>query len=70
VARQEDYGQRQTVERSFAWLGSYRRLLIRWERLFNVCRSFFTVALLTVCLKRLTQEGKESGCGVETGATA
>src|SRR5262245_30888745 len=31
VARKDEYRLRYKVERSFAWLGSYRRLLIRWE---------------------------------------
>jgi transposase len=52
VAQKEAYRLRFTVERSFAWLGAYRRLLIRWERLFVVYRSFFVVALLRVCLRR------------------
>jgi transposase len=51
VARNEEYRLRYTVERSFAWLGAYRRRLIRWERLF-VYRSCFAVALLRVCLRR------------------
>jgi hypothetical protein len=41
------------VERSFAWLGNFRRLLIRWERLFGVYRSWFTVAVLLLCLRRV-----------------
>jgi transposase len=56
VARKEDYQRRFTVERSFAWLGTYRRLLIRWERLFVVYRSFFIVALLRVCLRRAVSD--------------
>jgi transposase len=67
VARKADYRRRYTVERSFAWLGNYRRLLIRWERLFSVYRSFFSVAALMVCLKRLTREGKASARGEGTG---
>jgi transposase len=55
VARKDDYRQRYTVERSFAWLGNFRRLLIRWERLFSVYRSFFTVAVLLLCIRRLTK---------------
>jgi hypothetical protein len=43
------------VERSFAWLGNYRRLLIRWERLFGVYRSFFAVAAMVLCIKRLAR---------------
>jgi transposase len=53
LARQEDYRQRYKVERSFAWLGNYRRLLIRWERLLVVYRGFFALALTRVCLRRL-----------------
>jgi len=53
VARKADYRLRYTVERSFAWLGTYRRLLIRWERLLPVYQGFFTVALLLVCLRRV-----------------
>jgi transposase len=36
VARKEDYRLRDTVERSFAWLGTFRRLRIRWEYSFAV----------------------------------
>ena len=52
VARKDDYRLRFTVERSFAWLGNFRRLLIRWEHLFGVYRSFFTVSVLLICLRR------------------
>ena len=53
VARKEDYQQRYKVERSFAWLGNFRRLLIRWEHQVPIYRGFFTVALALVCVKRL-----------------
>ena len=59
VVRQADYGLRYRVERSFAWLGNFRRLPIRWDRQFVVYRSFFTVAVLLLCLKRLTQVVEE-----------
>jgi hypothetical protein len=52
VARKDDYGLRFTVERSFAWLGNFRRRLIRWERTFSVYRSFFAFAVLLVCVRR------------------
>lgn len=55
VARPDDYRQRFTVERSFAWLGTFRRLLVRWECLFGVYRSFFTVAAMVLCVKRLVR---------------
>ncbi len=56
LARQEDYRLRYKVERSFAWLGDYRRPLIRWERHAGLYRSFFTVALALICLKRFFPE--------------
>jgi transposase len=54
VARTDEYRQPFTVERSFAWLGTFRRLLIRWERLFAVYHGWFTVALMGVSLRRCT----------------
>jgi len=53
VARKDDYRQRYKVERSFAWLGNFRRLLVRWEHLSSVYRSFFTVGVLLICLRRI-----------------
>jgi transposase len=53
VARKDDYHQRFTVERSFAWLGNFRRLLIRWERHFSVYRSFFAFGVGLLCVRRL-----------------
>ena len=53
VARKDDYRLRYKVERSFAWLGNFRRLLIRWEHQFAVYRSWFTVAVLLLCLRRV-----------------
>ena len=57
VARKEDYRQRYKVERSFAWLGNFRRLLIRWERLFSVYRSGFAFAVMLLCVRRATSLG-------------
>ena len=53
VARTEEYRCRYKVERSFAWLGNFRRLLIRWEHLFSVYRSFFAVTVMMLCVRRL-----------------
>jgi hypothetical protein len=55
VARKEDFHARYTVERSFAWLGNYRRLLIRWEHHFAVYRSFFACAIMRMCVARLSR---------------
>jgi hypothetical protein len=53
VVRKDDYRLRYKVERSFAWFGNFRRLLIRWEHLFSVYRSLFTFGALLICLRRL-----------------
>lgn len=49
----ELYKQRFIIERTFAWLGYYRRLLVRWENTFSVYRGFFLLALVQLCLNRL-----------------
>src|SRR5262249_43438437 len=46
VARPEEYRLRFKVERSFARLGNYPRLLIPWERLFGVYPSFFSLGVM------------------------
>jgi len=33
----------------FAWVGNFRRLLVRYERLISVYTAFFTVACLLIC---------------------
>jgi transposase len=53
VARKDEYRYRFKVERSFAWLGNFRRLLMRWEHLVSVYHSFFAVGVLLLCVRRL-----------------
>jgi transposase len=53
VARKEDYRQRYKVERTFAWLGNFRRLLVRWEQLSGAYRAFFAMAMVLICLRRV-----------------
>jgi hypothetical protein len=65
VARKAHYRLRYTVERSFAWLSNYWRLLIRWERLSEVYRSLFTVAVMRLCLRRVTSALAEPGGATE-----
>src|SRR5215469_2007565 len=78
VARKDDYRLRYTVERSFAWLGNIRRLLIRWERLFSVYRSGFAfvvmllmtrVARLPSCARSRWGTSRESGVRGTLGST-
>jgi transposase len=61
LASKDDYRQRFKVERSFAWLGNFRRVLIRWERLFVVYHSLFAVAIMLLCVRRLTRVGLRCG---------
>jgi transposase len=53
AADQETYKQRFKVERSFSWMGNYRRLLIRWEHHLSVYRGFCFFALALICINRL-----------------
>ncbi len=45
------YRERWKVERLFAWLGQYRRLVVRHERLLEVFRGFVLVAFILICLR-------------------
>lgn len=49
----ELYKKRFIIERTFAWLGNHRRLLVRWDNTFSVYRGFFLLALVQLCLNRL-----------------
>lgn len=49
------YRQRWKVERAFAWLGNYRRLVVRWEHDVGVYRGFLLFAISLICLNRLLQ---------------
>lgn len=60
VTCKDDYRQRYKVERSFAWLGNFRRLLLRWEHVFAVYRGFFSMAVLLVCLRRVCPAAESS----------
>jgi transposase len=53
LARTYDYRLRYTVECTFAWLGNFRQLLIRWERLVGVYRAWFALAVMILCVRRL-----------------
>ena len=47
------YAERWRVERTFAWLGNYRRLLVRYERHLSTFRAFFIIAFVLVLLRHL-----------------
>ena len=47
------YRRRWKVERSFAWFGAFRRLLVRHEHHVEMYRAFFHGACLIITLRRL-----------------
>ena len=47
------YKRRWKVERTLAWLGNFRRLVVRWEHHITMYRAFFHVACLLITLKKL-----------------
>lgn len=47
------YKRRWKVERTFAWLGNYRRLVVRWDRSLTIYTAFFHVACLMITLRQL-----------------
>ena len=47
------YRRRWKVERTFAWLGNFRRLVVRYERTLRMYRAFFHVACLLITLRQL-----------------
>lgn len=49
------YRDRWHVERTFAWLGNHRRLLVRHERLVGVYHGFLLLAFILICLRRISE---------------
>jgi transposase len=47
------YKRRWKVERTFAWLGNFRRLVARWERHITMDQGFFHVACRLMTLRQL-----------------
>lgn len=46
------YRHRWIIERTFAWLGSFRRLLVRHERLTSMYRALLVFAAALIALRR------------------
>jgi transposase len=47
------YRRRWIVERTFAWLGHFRRLVVRYERLITTDAGFFHLACALLTLRRV-----------------
>jgi transposase len=48
----ERYQHRWKIERTFAWLGNFRRLVVRYERLVTVYLGFFHLACIIIALRQ------------------
>jgi transposase len=56
--RQTDHGSglgraRWVVERTFAWLHNFKRLLVRYDRRAEIHEAFLALACCLVCFRRL-----------------
>ncbi len=47
------YRKRWKVERTFAWLGNFRRLVVRYEHQIRMYAAFFHLACLLITLRHL-----------------
>lgn len=47
------YRRRWKIERTFAWLGNFRRLVVRYERSLRMHNALFHVACLIIALRHL-----------------
>jgi len=47
------YKRRWKVERTFAWLNNYRRLVVLWDRDLTIYSAFFQLACLMITLRQL-----------------
>jgi transposase len=54
------YSERWKVERTFAWLGNFRRLLVRHERYLATFRGFCLIAFILVLLRYFYMIHKET----------
>jgi IS5 family transposase len=54
-AKVTGYRNRWMVERTFAWLGHFRRLVVRYEHLLEVYQAFFLLACILICLRWVSE---------------
>ena len=47
------YRRRWKVERTLAWLGNFRRLVVRYDRSITIYEAFFHIACLMITLRRV-----------------
>jgi hypothetical protein len=56
------YKRRWIVERTNAWLGQFRRLLVRHETLLSIYRAFFYIACFWITLRRYFETRSSHTC--------
>jgi transposase len=49
------YRRRWIVERTNAWLGNFRRLVVRYDRSLTIYGAFFNIACFMIVLRRVVQ---------------
>jgi transposase len=49
------YKRRWTVERAFAWLGNFRRRVVRYDRSLQIYWAFFHIDCFMIVLRRVVQ---------------
>jgi len=47
------YRKRWKIERTNAWLGNFRHLVVRYDRKLNIHQAFFQIACFMIVLRRL-----------------
>ena len=47
------YRRRWKVERTFAWIANYRRLVVRYDRSLTIYQGFFHIACFMIVLRRV-----------------
>ena len=56
------------VERTFAWLHSFKRLLVRYERRADMHEGFLAIACCLICSRRLLEANRNEFFGLTTPA--
>ena len=49
------YRHRWIIERTIAWLGNFRRLVVRYDRSLKIYEAFFQIACLMIVLRRVVK---------------
>jgi len=47
------YRRRWKMERTFAWIANYRRLVVRYDRSLTIYQAFFHIACFMIVLRRV-----------------